>query len=611
MSVRNMWHVRGACLMSTVSKPFIMKQISNLHVCTFNNSKKILQRRLIQRKNYQDYRHTERFSTYGQYLNKKESWSKVLKVITCISVSALALAKSKQIFSVGKCEETDKVKDEKSGDFNNSMAMFEAINKARDLIQRIKDETGSPGIVVGVSVNGKDVWKEGLGYSNVENRSPCTADTIFRIASISKSITMGMVAKLWENGALDLDKPVQHYLPQYPVKYFDGQKVDITTRQLVSHLGGIRHYEKDYINKNKINKDIENLEKSPHTKTKDVVDKAVKKDKNKTADKKEEEQSKDEKKNENEKKKSEFENKEYYIQKAYKSITESLTLFQDDPLVHKPGSKFLYTSHGWTLVSAVMEKAANKPFDSLMKEYFNSLGLQHTYLEENDPLIYNRGSHYVKNKNGRLVNAPYVNNSYKWAGGGFISDVTDLLKFGNIMLYSYQYDADISITGNTSKGDNQTKEDNSRSKNKLETVNSVVDKGNNSDRKLLPGYLKRKTMDMIFSPVDKTECSWDKDGFYGMGWAVVPEKYENGYCKQQRHYVSHTGGAIGASSVLLILPSQNYGKQEETSSEEKYGKQSDPPQGIVVTIITNMGSVGLNRVALEIAKSFESIESNI
>lgn len=85
------------------------------------------------------------------------------------------------------------------------------------------------------------------------------------------------------------------------------------------------------------NKDIENLEKSPHTKTKDVVDKAVKKDKNKTSDKKEEEQSKDGKKNENEKKKSEFENKEYYIQKAYKSITDSLTLFKDDPLVHKPG----------------------------------------------------------------------------------------------------------------------------------------------------------------------------------------------------------------------------------------------------------------------------------
>ena len=68
---------------------------------------------------------------------------------------------------------------------------------------------------------------KGLGYSDVENRTPCTSDTVFRIASISKPITMGMLAKLWENGDLDLDKPVQHYLPQFPVKYFEGQKVMI------------------------------------------------------------------------------------------------------------------------------------------------------------------------------------------------------------------------------------------------------------------------------------------------------------------------------------------------------------------------------------------------
>lgn len=44
---------------------------------------------------------------------------------------------------------------------------------------------------------------------------------------------MGMLAKLWENGDLDLDKPVQHYLPQFPVKYFEGQKVIIYYMLLV------------------------------------------------------------------------------------------------------------------------------------------------------------------------------------------------------------------------------------------------------------------------------------------------------------------------------------------------------------------------------------------
>ena len=216
--------------------------------------------------------------------------------------------------------------------------------------------------------------------------------------------------------------------------------------------------------------------------------------------------------------------------------------------------------------------------------------------------------HYVKNSKGRLVNAPYVDNSYKWAGGGFISDVTDLLRFGNIMLYSYQYDTSPSDTGSLIKGDNLDKSNgNNENKDISEKLKNKA-KENHSKRKLLPGYLKKETMETIFSPVDKTECSWDKDGYYGMGWAVIPEKYENGFCKQQRHYVSHTGGAIGASSVLLILPAQINGKPNKSNYEKNYGRQFVPPQGVIVAIVVNMGSIGLNTVGLQIAKLFESVQ---
>jgi len=57
---------------------------------------------------------------------------------------------------------------------------------------------------------------------------------------------------------------------------------------------------------------------------------------------------------------------------------------------HVAGSKFLYTTHGWTLVSAVVEAAAGQPFTKLVKELFNDLGLKSSYLDENDPIIYNR-----------------------------------------------------------------------------------------------------------------------------------------------------------------------------------------------------------------------------
>ena len=48
-----------------------------------------------------------------------------------------------------------------------------------------------------------------------------------RIASISKSITMAIVAKLWEDRKLDIDLPVQHYVPDFGEKFYNGKKVII------------------------------------------------------------------------------------------------------------------------------------------------------------------------------------------------------------------------------------------------------------------------------------------------------------------------------------------------------------------------------------------------
>ena len=70
------------------------------------------------------------------------------------------------------------------------------------------------------------LWS-GFGYADLENRVHCTGDTLMRIASISKPITMAVVAKLWEQGKLDLDKSVNDYVLTWPEKTFKGQKVEI------------------------------------------------------------------------------------------------------------------------------------------------------------------------------------------------------------------------------------------------------------------------------------------------------------------------------------------------------------------------------------------------
>lgn len=170
--------------------------------------------------------------------------------------------------------------------------------------------------------------------------------------------------------------------------------------------------------------------------------------------------------------------------------------------------------------------------------------------------------YYVKHKNGRLQNAPYVDNSYKWAGGGFISSASDLVKYANAMLYSYQ-----------------NNDDNSTS---------------------LRGYLRPETVRALWSEVKNTKCGWDKDGgSYGMGWGVMPKIEKYGHALYRPFYVSHTGGAIGASSVLLVLP-----RDESMAADQQVAAL---PQGVSIAIITNIQGVNLNPLALDIAKLFEQL----
>jgi len=97
--------------------------------------------------------------------------------------------------------------------------------------------THIPGVQVAVAVNGKLVWSEGFGYADTERKRPVTRETQFRIGSVSKPLTATAVALLYEQGKLDLDAPVQRYVPSFPDKGHP-----ITTRQLAGHLAGIRHY---------------------------------------------------------------------------------------------------------------------------------------------------------------------------------------------------------------------------------------------------------------------------------------------------------------------------------------------------------------------------------
>jgi len=91
-----------------------------------------------------------------------------------------------------------------------------------------------PGLSVAVALNGEIVWAEGFGWSDVENQTPLTPLTRFRLGALSKPVTAVAAALLHDRGRLDLDAPVQRYVPAYPMKQWP-----VTTRQLLSDVGGV------------------------------------------------------------------------------------------------------------------------------------------------------------------------------------------------------------------------------------------------------------------------------------------------------------------------------------------------------------------------------------
>ncbi|KAL9982159.1 hypothetical protein ACROYT_G010969 [Oculina patagonica] len=368
------------------------------------------------------------------------------------------------------------------------------------------------------------------------NGNHCSSWTLQSAIEESQSIIRCMkeeTAKLWEQGILDLDAPIQKYVASFPEKTFNGTPVILTTRHLLSHLGGIRHYKK-HMSSNEENKTMkENMNKNSNASKGQVMVPTDKAQSGTTSNICTCRQ------------RSVYAFEEFYVKDHFNTVTEAISLFKDDPLLSVPGTSYLYTTHGWTLLSAVIEGASSQDFLSFMKKLFKDLGMENTCAEFNDRIIHNRARFYQRDNKGHLVNTPYVDNSHKWAGGGFMSTVEDLVQFGNSLLYAKQI--------------------------------GCVNKENFITTGYLPGFLRPETVTDLWKVVANTESKGHKDGGYGMGWVVIPEKQDFGSCYHQSETVLHTGTAVGASSVLLIRPQHSNTKL---------------PKGVVVAVLSYESQTG-------------------
>jgi CubicO group peptidase (beta-lactamase class C family) len=112
------------------------------------------------------------------------------------------------------------------------------IDKAKVIAEQFLKDQKIPGMAISVSHKGGLIWSEGFGYADVENKKKATPNsTLFRIASISKTVTAVAMAKLVDDGKLDFNASLYRYVPDFPKKKFV-----FTVKQIAGHIAGIRHY---------------------------------------------------------------------------------------------------------------------------------------------------------------------------------------------------------------------------------------------------------------------------------------------------------------------------------------------------------------------------------
>ncbi len=243
-------------------------------------------------------------------------------------------------------------------------------NDSFSLTEKVLNEINSREDIVGASITiglaDSIVFSKGYGMVDRELKVKTQDYHKFRIYSLSKHITAIAAAKLYEDGLLDLDKPINGYIP-----FLNEKLHGITSRQLIGHIAGIRSYE----------------------------------------------------------------NEEWQKVSNGACITpfESILAFQSDSLLFQPGEQYSYTSFGYVLLSAIIEKVSGKAFiEFLQEEFFEPLHLNFSLdnADESDDLAA-KPYEYWK---GTMYNARYANNTCKFGGGGLSASTKDVVLFDLALL---------------------------------------------------------------------------------------------------------------------------------------------------------------------------------
>jgi len=119
--------------------------------------------------------------------------------------------------------------------------------KVDRILKKLVQKKKVPGVAITISKNGITTFSKGYGYADLESELPINpSTTIFRVGSVSKSISATGLAKMVANSQIHLEDSIHNCIKSFPKK-----KYDFTIKQLGGHLAGIRNYKGNEFMNNK------------------------------------------------------------------------------------------------------------------------------------------------------------------------------------------------------------------------------------------------------------------------------------------------------------------------------------------------------------------------
>lgn len=255
------------------------------------------------------------------------------------------------------------------------------------LIQNEMDQQQLTGLALGVVQKGEIAYLQGYGWADLQSRRAVSLRSRFRWASVSKPVTALLSLQLVEQGRLNLDTPVHHWLPGYrnPTGW------PVNQRQLLSHQAGVGHYAEMPAWTSGLQRYRESIKATSAT-------------------------------------------------EAYRDLSQDMpavaeAIVSGQPLLFRPGTGYHYSSFGYLLAGATVAAAGQAPYlQQFQQRIAAPLGLTSMQPDTGHPGLSERVSGYYLDTQGRIQTQTQRNISWMLAGGGFSSNVHDMTRLMQGML---------------------------------------------------------------------------------------------------------------------------------------------------------------------------------